>query len=48
MLDPPHDLPRASRLAALALRLPPTPPDDLEPLYVRPPEITAPKPKVEK
>lgn len=46
-VDPPHDLPRAEALfrAATARGLPPVDLGALEPLYVRPPEITLPKPK---
>jgi tRNA threonylcarbamoyladenosine biosynthesis protein TsaB len=44
-VDPPHDLPRASSVGRLALRRPADSADDLEPLYVRPPEITLPKPR---
>jgi hypothetical protein len=43
VLDPPHDLPRASAIARIALERPAGDADALEPLYVRPPEITMPK-----
>jgi len=39
----PHDFPRAAAIGHMALRRAPTPADALEPLYVRPPDITAPK-----
>jgi tRNA threonylcarbamoyladenosine biosynthesis protein TsaB len=41
--DPPHDLPRASAVGLLALGRPADDADALEPLYVRPPEITMPR-----
>jgi tRNA threonylcarbamoyl adenosine modification protein YeaZ len=41
--DPPHDLPRASTVGRIALVRPADDADDLEPLYVRPPEITMPR-----
>jgi tRNA threonylcarbamoyladenosine biosynthesis protein TsaB len=41
--DPPHDLPRASAVGRIALGRPADDADDLEPLYVRPPEITMPR-----
>lgn len=41
--DPPHDLPRAASVGRIALSREPTPLAALEPLYVRPPEITVPK-----
>lgn len=41
--DPPHDLPRAESVARIAAAAAPSPPDALEPLYVRPPDITMPK-----
>ena len=42
---PPHDLPRASSVGLLAMNLSPADADTLEPLYVRPPEITMPRPR---
>jgi tRNA threonylcarbamoyladenosine biosynthesis protein TsaB len=45
LVDPPHDLPRASRVGLLALTRRADVADELEPLYVRPPEITMPKPR---
>jgi tRNA threonylcarbamoyladenosine biosynthesis protein TsaB len=42
---PPNDLPRASSVARLALARPAEDADAVEPFYVRPPEITMPKPK---
>jgi hypothetical protein len=39
-VEPPHDVPRASAIARLAGRRAPTP--EIEPLYVRPPDITSP------
>lgn len=44
LTDPPHDLPHASSVGRLALGRPAEDADDLEPIYVRPPEITMPKP----
>jgi hypothetical protein len=41
--DAPHDLPRASTVGRLALGRRADAADDLEPLYVRPPEITMPR-----
>ncbi|MDP9152079.1 MAG: hypothetical protein M3O36_19315, partial [Myxococcota bacterium] len=44
--EPPHDVPRASAVGRLGIRFSPPSPSDadaLEPLYVRPPEITMPK-----
>jgi tRNA threonylcarbamoyladenosine biosynthesis protein TsaB len=41
--DPPHDVARAIAVAAIALDRPPEDADALEPVYVRPPEITIPK-----
>jgi tRNA threonylcarbamoyl adenosine modification protein YeaZ len=41
--EAPHDLPRASAVGRVALARPPQDADALEPLYVRPPEITLPK-----
>jgi tRNA threonylcarbamoyladenosine biosynthesis protein TsaB len=43
VVAPPHDLPRASAVARIALERPAEDADALEPLYVRPPEITVPK-----
>jgi tRNA A37 threonylcarbamoyladenosine modification protein TsaB len=40
---PPHDAPRAAVIARLAVDAAPEDADSLEPLYVRPPEITVPK-----
>jgi tRNA threonylcarbamoyladenosine biosynthesis protein TsaB len=40
---PPNDLPRASAVGRLALTREPDDADALEPLYVRPPDITMPK-----
>jgi tRNA threonylcarbamoyladenosine biosynthesis protein TsaB len=42
-VEPPHDLPRASSVGRIALARRPDDLGKLEPLYVRPPEITAPK-----
>jgi tRNA threonylcarbamoyladenosine biosynthesis protein TsaB len=39
----PHDVPRAEAVARIAIGRPPEDADALEPLYVRPPEITVPK-----
>jgi tRNA threonylcarbamoyladenosine biosynthesis protein TsaB len=41
-VEPPHDLPRASAVGRIALRRKSEDADALEPLYVRPPEITLP------
>lgn len=41
--EPPYDAPRAVAVARLALRGTPEDADRLEPLYVRPPEITMPR-----
>jgi tRNA threonylcarbamoyladenosine biosynthesis protein TsaB len=41
--DPPHDLPRASTVGRIALGRTADDADALEPLYVRPPEITMPR-----
>jgi tRNA threonylcarbamoyladenosine biosynthesis protein TsaB len=41
-LGPPNDLPRASAVGRIALRRGAQDADELEPLYVRPPEITFP------
>jgi tRNA threonylcarbamoyladenosine biosynthesis protein TsaB len=41
--DAPHDLPRASTVGRIALGRPADDADELEPLYVRPPEITMPR-----
>jgi tRNA threonylcarbamoyl adenosine modification protein YeaZ len=43
--DPPHDAPRASVVGMLALSRAADDADALEPLYVRPPDITVPKTK---
>jgi tRNA threonylcarbamoyladenosine biosynthesis protein TsaB len=44
--SPPHDCPRASAVGRMALSAPPvTDVDALEPLYIRPPDITMPKPR---
>jgi tRNA threonylcarbamoyladenosine biosynthesis protein TsaB len=40
---PPHDAPRAAVIARMVLTAAPEDADSLEPLYVRPPEITVPK-----
>jgi tRNA threonylcarbamoyladenosine biosynthesis protein TsaB len=40
VLEPPHDAPRAAVIARIALTGAPEDADALEPLYVRPPEIT--------
>jgi tRNA threonylcarbamoyl adenosine modification protein YeaZ len=42
-VEPPHDVPRAVAVATLALARAPEDADALEPVYVRPPEITMPK-----
>jgi tRNA threonylcarbamoyladenosine biosynthesis protein TsaB len=42
-LDTPYDLPRASAVGRLAMHRAPDDADALEPVYVRPPEITLPK-----
>ncbi len=44
----PHDAPRATSVARLAFGRTPEDADALEPLYVRPPEITMPRASVEK
>jgi hypothetical protein len=41
--EPPHDLPRASVIGRIAHGASPVDADALEPLYVRPPEITMPR-----
>jgi len=41
--DPPHDVPRAASVARVAMTRAPDDLATLEPLYVRPPEITAPR-----
>jgi tRNA threonylcarbamoyladenosine biosynthesis protein TsaB len=41
--DPPHDLPRAESIARAAMRRDPCDLASLEPLYVRPPEVTLPR-----
>jgi len=43
VVDAPHDAPRAAVVAQIALAAAPVDADLLEPLYVRPPEITVPK-----
>jgi tRNA threonylcarbamoyladenosine biosynthesis protein TsaB len=43
IVEPPHDLPRASAVAKIAIGRPAEDADALEPLYVRAPEITVPK-----
>ena len=43
LTTPPHDAPRAAVVGRIALTAPPGDADALEPLYVRPPEITVPK-----
>jgi tRNA threonylcarbamoyladenosine biosynthesis protein TsaB len=43
MTAPPHDAPRAAAVARIALAAEPVDADRLEPLYVRPPDITVPK-----
>lgn len=43
VLGPPHNLPRASSVGRIALTRPAEDADALEPVYVRPPEITMPK-----
>ncbi len=46
-VDPPHDYPRASAVGLIALAGSPVPDvDALEPLYIRPPDITMPKPRL--
>ncbi|HEY8090837.1 MAG TPA: tRNA (adenosine(37)-N6)-threonylcarbamoyltransferase complex dimerization subunit type 1 TsaB [Polyangiaceae bacterium] len=45
VVDPPHDLPRATSVGLLALARRAENADALEPLYVRTPEITMPKPR---
>ena len=50
LTDEPHDLPRAeaiARIAASRAHSSPADADSLEPLYVRPPEITMPRPRSE-
>ena len=44
-VDPPHDLPRAQAVARIARKRPPQIEATVEPLYIRPPDITAPKPR---
>ena len=41
--DAPHDLPRARTIAKIAMTRPPMNVDALEPLYVRPPDVTVSK-----
>lgn len=43
--QPPHDVPRAESVGRVAMASPASDLASLEPLYVRPPEITAPKPR---
>jgi tRNA threonylcarbamoyladenosine biosynthesis protein TsaB len=46
-VDPPHDYPRASAVGRIALAGSPVADvDGLEPLYIRPPDITMPKPRL--
>jgi tRNA threonylcarbamoyladenosine biosynthesis protein TsaB len=42
VVRPPHDLPHASSVGRIALALPAEDADALEPVYVRPPDITMP------
>lgn len=42
-VQPPHDLPRATTVGRIALRRSPDDVDNLEPVYVRAPEITVPR-----
>lgn len=42
-LEPPHDVPHAVAIGRIALARTPVDADALEPVYVRPPEITMPK-----
>ena len=42
VVHPPHDLPHASAVGRIALGRPPEDADALEPVYVRPPDITMP------
>ena len=44
-LDPPHDVPRATSIGRIAMLRGASDLDALEPFYVRPPEITMPKPR---
>jgi hypothetical protein len=44
-VDPPHDVPRASSVGRFALACGASVADTMEPLYVRAPEITMPKPR---
>jgi tRNA threonylcarbamoyladenosine biosynthesis protein TsaB len=45
-VEPPHDCPRASAVGRIALAAAPVADvDALEPLYIRPPDITMPKPR---
>ncbi len=44
-VEAPYDLPRATRIAEIAMRRASDALDAVEPLYVRPPEITLPKPR---
>ena len=45
VVGPPHDVPRASVVGLIAMTRAPEDADALEPVYVRPPEITMPKGK---
>jgi tRNA threonylcarbamoyladenosine biosynthesis protein TsaB len=45
LTEAPHDLPRATSIARIAMRRAPEAHDALEPVYVRPPDITLPKPR---
>jgi tRNA A37 threonylcarbamoyladenosine modification protein TsaB len=45
VVQSPHDMPRASAIGRIALTRVPDDSATLEPFYVRPPEITMPRPK---